>query len=392
MLQTGVRLPDSALRARGAAQNPRNRFDRLAYVELPELEIGELADPDAADPRPLRTRFFDDPTRSLLARNQSPDVGFDVSINPYRGCEHGCVYCYARPTHEYLGLSAGLDFETRILVKRSAPEQLQRALASPRWKPEVIGVSGVTDAYQPVEQRLRLTRGCLEALVRFRNPVAIVTKSALIERDADLLARLASHGAAAVFVSVTTLDPELARRMEPRAPSPQRRLEAVRALARADVPVGVLVGPVIPGLTDHEAPALVEAAARSGAGFLRHILLRLPHGMPALFESWLERHYPERRAKVLSRIREIRGGRLNDPRFHLRHRGRGPYAEQIHALFALACRRAGLSEQGPTLSTAAFRRPGGPQLSLFARAGGSLSESVGGSLSGSDGGSPFGRD
>jgi DNA repair photolyase len=286
-------------------------------------------------------------------------------VNPYRGCTHGCAYCYARPTHEYLGFSAGLDFETRILVKEDAPELLRRALASPRWEPRVIALSGVTDAYQPVEQRLGLTRRCLEVLAEFRNPTAIVTKSRLVARDADLLRELARHGAVSVHISLTTLDPELHRRMEPRTSSPRLRLEAIEALARAGVPVGAMLGPVIPGLTDHEIPAVLAAAAAAGAGFASWILLRLPFGVAPLFEAWLERHYPERKGKVLQRVREVRDGRLNDPRFGSRMRGEGLYAGQIAALFELSCRRAGLGRRGPALSTRAFRRPGGAQLGLF---------------------------
>jgi DNA repair photolyase len=292
-------------------------------------------------------------------------VGFDASVNPYRGCEHGCVYCYARPTHEYLGFSAGLDFETRILVKEDAPELLRRALASPRFEPRVIALSGVTDPYQPVERRLGLTRRCLEVLAEFRNPTAIVTKSRLVARDTDLLGELARHDAVSVHVSLTCLDPELQRRMEPRASSPRLRLEAIESLARAGIPVGAMLGPVIPGLTDHEIPAILAAAAGAGATFASWILLRLPHGVAPLFEAWLERHHPERKAKVLHRIQEVRGGRLNDPRFGSRMRGEGLHAEQIEALFALAARRAGLARRGPALSTRAFRRPAGAQLALF---------------------------
>jgi DNA repair photolyase len=355
--------PPQMPRARGAAENPPNRFERLSYAEDPDL-VG--AAPDEGERPSPPTRFYDDPSRSLLASNQSPDVPFDVSLNPYRGCEHGCSYCYARPTHEYLGFSAGLDFETRILVKRDAPELLRRALASPRWQPRAVAIGGVTDAYQPVERRLGITRRCLEVFAEFRNPVAVVTKSALVERDADLLAELARHDAAAVFVSVTSLDERLSRALEPRAATPRRRLATIEALCGAGVPVGAMVAPVIPALNDHEIPAIVQAAARAGAGCARHVMLRLPHGVAALFEAWLERHFPERKQKVLSRVRAMRGGRLNDSRFHSRMRGSGALAEQTHALFALACRRAGLPEQGPALSATAFCRPGEPQLSLFA--------------------------
>ena len=245
------------IRGRGAADNPPNRFEALAHAPDPEA-----IDPDGPGPD---TEFLKDPSRSLITYNDSPDVGFTASINPYRGCEHGCIYCYARPTHEYLGFSAGLDFETKILVKEDAPELLRRELSSPRWTPQVLAISGVTDPYQPVERRLELTRRCLEVLAEFRNPVAIITKNHLVTRDVDLLGELARHEAVAVYLSVTTLDPRLARTMEPRTSQPARRLAAIEALSRAGVPSGVLVAPVIPGLTDHEMPKIVAAAARAGA-------------------------------------------------------------------------------------------------------------------------------
>jgi DNA repair photolyase len=345
---------------RGASENPKSRFERIGVEPEPD-EAAALADGVAH----LETRLLHDPSRSILATNQSPDVGFDVSINPYRGCMHGCVYCYARPTHEYLGFSAGLDFETRILVKLQAPALLRKALAAPRWKPQVIALSGVTDAYQPAERRLEITRGCLEVLAEFRNPVAIVTKSRLVTRDLDLLGELASWRAAAVNLSITSLDPRLQQRMEPRASAPQQRLAAIEALARAGVPVGVMVAPIIPGLNDHEVPRILQAAADAGACSAAHIVLRLPHGLKDLFGAWLSRHYPERRNKVLNRVREVRGGRLNDARFGTRMRGQGLYAEQVRALFHSAARRAGLDSPPPPLSTAAFRRPGAEQLGLF---------------------------
>jgi DNA repair photolyase len=500
-----------ARRTRGTDSNPDGRFEptrREAFEPDP--------DPDAEPEPDPRTRLSTDLSRSIVARNESPDVGFEASVNPYRGCEHGCVYCltpdtpvvradltwhalgdvkvgdeligfdefplpgritrklrrsvvenvcwsrkpvtrivtpkaevetsvehlwlqdrnlrwsrtdqletgeslsfllppcrapidgvdpateparieaiekgpvrdvvdiqtstrtfyaaglathncYARPTHEYLGMSAGLDFETRILVKRDAPELLRRALASPRWKPTVLALSGVTDPYQPAERRLLLTRRCLGVLAEFRNPVAVVTKSYTVTRDVDLLAELAASSAASVSISLTTLDPELQRRMEPRASAPRRRLAAIERLAGAGVPVGVLIAPIVPGLTDHEIPALLAAAADSGAGFAGRVVLRLPHGVKQLFEDWLARHYPERREKVLARLRSLHGGRLYDPGFGRRQRGQGPFAEQIGALFDVARRRAGLAEHGPELSTAGFHRPGGrgSQLALF---------------------------
>ncbi len=344
-------------RGRGAADNPANRFDRLHYE--PDADL----DPDE---RPLpRTLFLRDDTRSIITSNDSPDVGFRFSVNPYRGCEHGCAYCYARPTHEYLGFSAGLDFETRIVVKENAPDLLRKELSSAKWQPDVLGLSGVTDCYQPIERRLGLTRRCLEVLAEFRNPVAVVTKNRLVTRDADLLGELAGHGAAAVFLSVTTLDARLAGVLEPRAARPAARLEALAELRRAGVPVGVLVAPVIPGLNDHEIPAVLKAAAEAGASGAGYVVLRLPHGVADLFAAWLERHFPDRKEKVLGRIRDLRGGRLSDSRFGRRMRGGGPLAAQIKALFALGCRKAGITGRGPALSAAAFRRPGGTQRLLF---------------------------
>lgn len=352
-------LPLPTLRGRGVSWNPPNRFERL------HVDRNGWTDPD--DPSP-ETVLLQDATRSILSFNESPDVGFDVGINPYRGCAHGCSYCFARPTHEYLGFSAGLDFETRILVKREAPDLLRKALSARSWVPRPIMLSGNTDAYQPAERRLRITRRILEVLAEFRNPVAITTKSYLVTRDVDLLGELAAHQAVAVSLSVTTLRPGLSRAMEPRASIPDRRLGAIRVLADAGIPVGVNVAPVIPGLTDHELPAILEAAARAGASFAGIILLRLPHGVKDLFASWLEQHVPDRKDKVLNRIREMRGGRLYDADYATRGRGEGPWADQLRAFFRLARDRNGL-DRDPVLSAAAFRRPGGtdgPQMDLFA--------------------------
>ncbi len=344
--------PPRAPRGRGAASNPAARFERI-QVEF-----------EAPGPERVETVYLRDSSRSIIAYNDSPDIPFDASINPYRGCEHGCIYCYARPFHEYLGFSAGLDFETRILVKEDAPELLRKELASPRWRPQVLSLSGVTDPYQPAERKLGITRRCLEVLAEFRNPVGVVTKNALVTRDADHLAELARHGAAAVYVSVTTLDPELARRMEPRTSHPERRLAAVSELAAAGVPTGVLIAPVIPALTDHEIPRILEAAAQAGAGFASFLPLRLPGAVAELFADWLAEHFPERKEKVLNRLRALRCGRLNDPRFGRRMRGEGIFAEQMAALFHQARQRFGLGRRGPQLATAAFRRPSA-QRSLF---------------------------
>lgn len=348
-------------KGRGTLENPPNRFEQIAYEPDPDV----LNDPDER-PNP-RTLLLRDPSRSILSHNESPDVGFSTSVNPYRGCEHGCTYCYARPTHEWLGFSAGLDFETKILVKEHAPQLLRATLASPRWQPQVVALSGVTDPYQPIERKLLLTRGCVEVLTEFRNPVAIVTKNALVARDVDLFVQLAQVQAVAIIVSVTTLNPQLAHRMEPRASAPQKRLDAIRTLAHAGVPVGVNVAPIIPGLTDSETPAILTAAAEAGAQFAGHTIVRLPYAVKDLFVNWLAEHYPDRKDKVLNRIRSIRHGKLNDARWHHRMKGEGLFAESIHAIFSLGCRKAGLATKGPQLSTAAFQRPHmDVQLELFA--------------------------
>ena len=345
------------IRGRGAADNPANRFEKIHYECDPDAD-----DPDSPAPA---TQFYKDVARSILTTNDSPDVGFEVSINPYRGCEHGCIYCYARPTHEYLGFSAGLDFETKILVKEDAPALLRKELASPRWEPKVVAISGVTDPYQPAERHFRLTRRCLEVFAEFLNPVGIVTKNHLVTRDIDLLSELARHDAAAVFLSITTLDADLAGVLEPRASRPAGRLAAIAELTAAGVPTGVLVAPVIPGLTDHELPSIIEAAVQAGAKFAGYVMLRLPGAVASLFERWLEQHVPLKKEKVLGRLRDLHGGKLYDPRFGLRMAGEGIFAEQTRQLFALACRKAGIEGRGPRLSTAAFRRPGGTQRMLF---------------------------
>ncbi|HBL30419.1 MAG TPA: radical SAM protein, partial [Acidobacteria bacterium] len=287
-----ITAPTVSPRGRGAASNPANRFERLTV----EMEV--------PGPERVATELLRDGSRSLIVFNDSPDVGFDASINPYRGCEHGCVYCYARPSHEYLGLSAGLDFETRILVKEDAPELLRRELAAPKWKPQVIALSGNTDPYQPVERKLEITRRCLAVLAEFRNPVGVITKNELITRDIDHLAELAAHQAVSVAISITTLDGELARRMEPRASHPRDRLKAIERLAAAGIPTGVNVAPVVPGLTDHEMPKILEAAAAAGAGTASYVMLRLPGAVAGLFEDWLAEHVPQRKDKVLNRVRE----------------------------------------------------------------------------------------
>jgi DNA repair photolyase len=339
----------SSIKGRGAASNPGNRFEKLHLERDPEWNPEE-------EPA-LRTEFLKDATSSIITYNNSPDVGFDASINPYRGCEHGCIYCFARPTHEYLGLSAGLDFESKILVKERAPELLRKELASPKWKPQTLAVSGVTDCYQPIERKLRLTRRCLEVLAEFRNPAAIVTKNHLVTRDIDVLQELARHDAVAVFISVTTLDATLTPKLEPRASLPNHRLAAIRELHEAGIQVGVLVAPVIPAITDHELPRIMEAAAEAGAQYAGYVPLRLPFGLKDLFEEWVARHFPERKEKVMNQVRSLRGGKLNDPNYGTRMRGEGILAHQIEQLFSTARRRVGLEGRSPRLSASAFRVP-----------------------------------
>jgi DNA repair photolyase len=345
------------VRGRGSASNPKNRFETIERIPESTEETDETSSP--------QTQFLPDTSKSIIAYNDSPDVGFDASINPYRGCEHGCVYCYARPTHEYLGFSSGLDFETKIMVKEDAPELLRKELSSPKWQPQVVALSGNTDCYQPVEKKKQLTRRCLEAFLDFRNPVVIVTKNHLVTRDIDILSELARYHCVGVTISLTTLDAKLASLMEPRASHPARRLAAIKALSEAGIPVGYLQAPMIPGLTDTEAPAIGVAAAKAGARFSGYVALRLPFAVKSLFEEWLGQHYPDKKDKILNRIRAIRGGRLNDPNFKSRMRGEGIFAEQMAELFQLARKKSGINGRWPDLTTKHFRNPGVSQLSLF---------------------------
>jgi DNA repair photolyase len=345
------------LKGRGALINPPNRFEALEIALDP-------SDPEEERPA-LKTRFYRDLTSTLITTNDSPDIGITASINAYRGCEHGCSYCFARPYHEYLGFSSGTDFESKIMVKTRAPEILRSELSSPRWKPQVLAMSGVTDCYQPAERLFKLTRGCLEVLAEFRNPVGLITKNHLITRDLDLLKELARHQCVRAYVSITTLNPDLARKLEPRAAAPDHRLDAVRRLSDAGVPVGVMMAPIIPGLTDSEIPALLQAAAMAGASSAGYTLLRLPYAVKDIFIKWLETHFPEKKDKILSLIRSTRKGKLNDSAWGDRLSGHGPYAGQIEDFFRVASHRNGLDRPQPSLSTAAFRRPPAPQMELF---------------------------
>ncbi len=354
--QSNLNIPPP--RGRGTALNPRNRFEKEEIILDPEA---------AASTQSVPTRYYVDRSVSVVSQNNSPDIGFDKSINPYRGCEHGCIYCYARPTHEYLGYSAGLDFETRIMVKRDAPQLLEKALSSSKWRPEVLAMSGVTDPYQPIERKLRLTRGCLTVLERFRNPVMIITKNSLIARDRDILRSLTSSQAVAVSISVTTLNPDLSRSMEPRTASPQKRLETIAQLASDGVPTGVMIAPVIPGLNDEEIPAILKAARESGASHTGFTALRLPLGVRELFIEWLNREHPNKKDRILDHIQRIRGGKLNDSRFGVRMRGEGVWAENLSDLFRAGLKAAGLGSEKPKISISNFRRPNERQLDFSKR-------------------------
>jgi DNA repair photolyase len=347
-----------SIKGRGAAENPANRFEPIEYV--PDMDA---YDPDEPPPP---TMVFRDNTKKIIARNDSPDVGFEFSINPYRGCEHGCIYCYARPTHEYFGLSAGLDFETKIFAKLDAAILLRKELAAPKWKGDLIAISGVTDCYQPLERKLKVTRSCLEVLLEYRNPTALITKNHLITRDVDLLQQMAAYDGVGVSISITSLRNEIQSVMEPRTSVPARRLAAVETLAKAGVPVNVMIAPVVPGLTDHEIPEIMKAARDAGARSAGYITLRLPYAVKELFERWAERHFPDRKDKMLNRVRELRGGKLYDPTFGVRMRGEGVFADQIELLFDAAVRKFGMNQQRFQISHAAFRKPDtSPQLKLF---------------------------
>ncbi len=351
--------------ARGAPDNPVGRFEAMELDDSFDdgWDLSEN-DPDFPENR-LRTRFYRDHSRSILTYNNSPDIAPGVMLNPYRGCEHGCVYCFARPSHEYLGLSAGLDFESKIFVKHDAPELLRKALNAKKYIPQPISISGNTDPFQPVERRLEITRRCLQVMAEFRNPVGIITKNHLVTRDIDILKELADFGGIAVNISVTTLNAELTKTMEPRTSRPSTRLKAIEKLSSAGIPVNVLMGPIIPGLTDHEIPALLKSAADAGARSAGYTMLRLSYGLRELFQGWLDTHYPDKKSRVLGRIRDIRGGKLNDTRWGFRQKGEGPYAEHIANVFAVHKKKYHLNHKFKLNCKAFRKRPENGQLHLF---------------------------
>ncbi|MBX3389163.1 MAG: PA0069 family radical SAM protein [Phycisphaeraceae bacterium] len=348
-------LPAGPARGRGSGINPGNRFETVRLHVL-----GEYLDEvhaEAPGGTQIKTRILPDRTKSFINPVDSPDLSMKWTVNPYRGCEHGCIYCYARPGHEYLGMSSGLDFETVILAKHDAPALLRRELAKKSWRGETITMSGVTDCYQPIERELGITRRCLEVMVECRQAVGIITKNRLILRDLDLLKRLHEHRAVHVAISITSLENDLASVMEPRASSPRDRLLAVREIASAGIPVTVMTAPIIPGINDREIPALLDAAAASGASSAGWVMLRLPYQIKDLFLEWLQRHFPDRAAKVEAFIREMHGGDLYDARHFVRQRGQGPLAKQIADTFRLFSKKHGLTGRHSALNEEAFRRP-----------------------------------
>lgn len=361
-----IHIPLAAVKGRGTAWALEHRFSATRH-EAADDGWGTLDQAAQEERSAPDTRIIEERVKSILTGNDSPDIGFDLSINPYRGCEHGCIYCYARPTHSYLNLSPGLDFETRIIAKVNAAERLRETLASREYTPLSLNLGSATDAYQPAERRLRITRGVIEVLAEARHAFSVITKSSLIERDLDLIAPMAADRLAAAYVSITTLDNQLARRLEPRAAAPARRLRTIETLAKAGVPVGVSVSPVIPFLNEPELERILEAAADAGATTAFSIVLRLPWEVNPLFQQWLRQHVPERADRIMARLREMRGGRDNDARFGSRMTGQGVWAQLLRQRFEKSCARLGLNRERVELDLSGFRRPSRQpgQASLF---------------------------
>lgn len=352
-------VPHRRTIGRGASENPKNRFESLGFQE--DWEHLDPYDPETREPRRVKTEYFDDASQSIITQNNSPDIVFSHSLNPYRGCAHGCSYCYARPSHEYLGFSAGLDFETKIMVKRNAPTLFREFLHKRSWQGEVIAMSGVTDCYQGAERRFEITRGCLEVALEARQSLGIITKNALVRRDIDILAPLAERNLVVINISVTSLDQTLTRVLEPQSSSPAARLAAITALREAGIPVNVIVAPIIPGLNDSEIPQILEAVADAGAGSAGFTLLRLPHGVKEIFLEWLQRHLPADRDRIVSRIRACRGGEISDSRFGRRMRGEGEIAWQIATTFRVFANKYGLAGERSRPDPTLFRPPRRPE-------------------------------
>lgn len=345
------------IRGRGSSTNPRHRFTNKEIEYDIDEKTGQLRKPER--------KILTDHTKGIISKNKSPDIPFDVSINPYRGCEHGCAYCYARPTHEFLGMSPGLDFETKIVAKYSAPDLLRETLSSKSWKPQTLVMSSVTDPYQPVEKDLEITRKCVSVLAECRHPLVIITKNYGVTRDIDFLQTLASVSAVRVILSITSLDKDLIGTLEPRTSRPEKRLKAVKELTNAGIPVHVNVAPIIPGLTDDEIVPIMEEAKNAGAESVSYTILRLPYSVKDLFMKWLDDHQPNRKQKVIHKLKSLKNGRLNRSEFGERFRGEGAYAEQIRQLFEIHKKRLGLNENTYSMNKRAFRRPQTDQLTLF---------------------------
>ncbi len=345
---------DSKIKGRATAENPKSRFHKMEFV------------PDETDEDfSPRTKFYNDSSKTILSENTSPDIPFNFSLNPYRGCEHGCIYCYARQYHEFLDFSAGLDFETKIMVKKNAPELLRKTLSSKNWKPQTISMSGATDCYQPCEKHFKITRKCLEVLAEFRNPVGIITKNKLITRDIDILQDLAKFDCVRAALSITTLDPKLTETLEPRTARPELRFKVVNKLAKAGIPVSVMIAPVILGLNDHEIPQIVKRSVDAGAIGVSYSILQLPYGVKELFENWLEVNLPLQKSKILNRFYSIGKGNLNNSEIFRRMSGEGVFAKQVQALFKASKIKAGLKKSDFRLSTEHFRKVEKGQITLF---------------------------
>ncbi len=352
------------IKGRGAGFNPKNRFEEI-YVD----DSGEFADYDSypRDSRSskIKTIYYRDKSKSVIAKNDSYDVGFNYSFNPYRGCEHGCVYCYARPTHEYLGFSSGIDFESKIMVKEDGPELLRKEFSKKTYKPDVLEFSGNTDCYQPLERKLRITRNALKVCLEFRNPISVITKNALIERDIDILKDMAAMNLVSTMISITTLDKDLSSKMEPRTATPRKRLETIEKLTAEGIPVGVNVAPIIPGLNDEEIPGILEEASNRGASSAGFIMLRLPYAVKDIFIDWLNREFPDRAGKILNRIKDVRGGKLNSSEFGKRFTGEGVFADIISKLFETNCEKYNLNRKRLSLNIRLFRNPNIGQIEMF---------------------------
>jgi len=339
------------IKGRGSSKNPPNRFDKFYIEPLPPDEIGYN---EEQEDEKLQTEFYIDHSKNALSKNESDDLPFTYSLNPYKGCEHGCIYCYARQTHEYLGFSSGLDFETKIFVKKDAPQLLEKTFLSPSWKPQVIVFSGNTDCYQPVERKLKLTRQCLEVCLKYRNPVSMITKNGLILRDLDLISEMAKLNLINVTLSITTLKQDLVRIMEPRTASPLRRLQVIETFAKNNINTGVNIAPLIPGLNEEEIPLILKEAADRGAKYAHYILLRLPYAVKDIFIDWIEKNMPDRAPKIINRIKEIRGGKLNESEFFKRYEGHGESFNVIKKMFYLYCSKYNLNKRNFEFDTSLF--------------------------------------